>query len=164
MSINSGALNTNIGGLAQGTTVIDTNIVRTMLASSAAGFPGIVLCVMTVPKNGSLISGSASAAGASTIGTPPANSNLRKLVLGVTELATQATAGENLITISLNGTAIFSEGVYIPSSGLATNGALYQRDIPFDHFVFNTGATGILTATIANALTAGALYVNAYFD
>jgi len=164
MSINSGALNTNVGGTGQGATVIDANLLRSMLSSTVPGFPVVDLCVFTVPKNASLISGSASAAGASTIGTPTANSNLRKLILGVTELATQATAGENLITISLNGTAIFSEGVYIPSSGLATNGALYQRDITFDHIVFNTGATGTLTATWANALTAGALYVNAYFD
>ena len=164
MSLNSGALNTNIGGATQGIDVIDTSLLRAMALGNVPGYSGVVVSAVTVPKIAALIFGSASAAGVSTIGAPPANSNLRKLVLSVTELATQATAGENLITIVLNGNTIFSEGVYIPASGLAVNGTLYQRDIDFDHIVFNTGASGTLTATIANALTAGALYVNAYFD
>ena len=164
MSLNSGALNSNIGGITQGMDVIDTNLLRSMISANVPGFATVAPCVVTVPKIATLIFGSASAAGVSTIGAPPANSNLRKLVLSVTELATQVTAGENLITIVLNGNTIFSEGVYIPASSLAVNGTLYQREITFDHVVFNTGALGTLTATIANALTAGALYVNAYFD
>jgi len=108
------------------------------------------------------VTGLATTAGATIIGTPPANSNLRRLILSMAENSTQAAAGGDLLTIALNGVTILKEAIYIGST--LSSSTLYQRDIDFSSIAFNTGATGTLTATLANALTAGALYVNAYFD
>jgi hypothetical protein len=110
------------------------------------------------------VSGSAPAAGATTIGTPPANSNLRKLLISVTDNATQATAGEDMITVALNGVKIFAEPVYVPAVALDTGGQLYHRDIDFGGTGFNTGSAGALTVTLGAALATGSLNVNAYFD
>lgn len=129
------------------------------LAPAASG-----LTTIAKPAPATLVSGTATASGTTTIGTPPANSNLRKLLLSVTENAAQATAGEDLLTMALNGVTVFAEPVYIPATALATNGQLYQRDIDLSNVSFNAGATGTLTATLATALTSGSVNVNAYFD
>ncbi len=117
-----------------------------------------------VSQAATLVSGSASASGSTTLGTPPANSNLRKLLLSVSENAAQATAGENLITVELNGATVFSEAVYIPATAMTNNGVLYQRDIDFSTVAFNTGSSGTLTISLGSTLTSGSVYVNAYFD
>jgi hypothetical protein len=131
------------------------------------GYPvssGNALPVNTTPSAMTALSGTATASGSTTIGTPPANSNLRKLVLSIPGNASQTTAGNNSITIALNGVTIFSESPYIPASALSDSGDLYYRELDFSAIAANTGASGTLTATLANALTAGALQVNAYFD
>lgn len=129
------------------------------LAPAASG-----LTIIARPAPATLVSGSATASGSTAIGTPPANSNLRKLLLSVTENATQATAGEDVLTIALNGVTVFEEPVYIPATALSSNGQLYQRDIDFSNLAFNAGAAGTLTATLGTALTAGSVNINAYFD
>jgi hypothetical protein len=125
---------------------------------------GNALPVNAIPSAMTAISGSATASGSTTIGTPPANSNLRKLILAIPANATQSTAGNNAITIALNGVTIFSESPYIPATSLTNSGDLYYREIDFSTIAANTGASGTLTASLANALTAGELQVNAYFD
>ncbi len=151
------------GGVAiTGTaSVVDTTLAGLVssLSPAASG-----LTTIAKPLAATLVSGSATAAGSTTIGTPPANSNLRKLVISTTENAAQATAGEDLLTIALNGVTVFSESVYIPATALATSGKLYSRDLPFDTIAFNTGTAGTLTATLATALTSGSVSINAYFD
>jgi hypothetical protein len=135
-----------------------------------ASLPALVAGTNTIGNVGivsqaaTLVSAAASASGSTTLGTPPANSNLRKLLLSVSENAAQATAGENQITVELNGAAVFSEAVYIPATAMTNNGVLYQRDIDFSMVAFNTGSSGTLTISLGSALTSGSVYVNAYFD
>lgn len=129
------------------------------LAPAASG-----LTTIARPAPATLVSGSVTASGSTVIGTPPANSNLRKLLLSVTENATQTTAGEDVLTIALDGVNVFEEPIYIPAAALSSNGQLYQRDIDFSNLAFNVGAAGTLTATLGTALTAGSVNINAYFD
>lgn len=158
VALQSGTASIGKVGLNAGTNVIGTanvqNVSGTTLAATAS----------VKPATATLVSGSAAASGSTTIGTPTANSNLRKLVLSVTENATQATAGENTVTIALNGVTLFTESVYIPEVSLANNGVLYKRDMDFANIAFNTGSAGKLTATLETALETGTININAYFD
>ena len=95
--------------------------------------------------------------------TPPANTNLRKLVLSITDNATLAAAGYELITITLNGATIFKENVYVPAAALANSLMGYHRDLSFDGAAANVGATGTLAVTIGTALATGIMDINAYF-
>ena len=121
------------------------------------------LLAHTAPHAATLVYGTATTAGATTIGTPPANSNLRKLVLAVTENATLAAAGENTISVLLDGVTVFTDQVYIPATALATNGVLYTRDLDFSDIAFGSGSAGTLTVNLGTALATGSLVVNGYF-
>lgn len=130
---------------------------------SATGTGGVPYSVQQQPANmtaeyltltGSTVSASV---------TPPANSNLRKLVLSITDNATLAAAGYELITITLNGVTIFEENVYIPAAALANSLMGYRRDLTFDGAAANVGASGTLVVTIGTALATGIMDVNAYF-
>jgi len=122
------------------------------------------LAFADIARPATLVYGTASSAGASTIGIPPANKYLRKLVLSVTENATLAAAGENVISVLLDGVTVFTDQVFIPATALATAGALYTRDLDFIAAAFNSGSAGTLTVNIGTALAAGSLVVNGYFD
>ncbi len=95
---------------------------------------------------------------------PPANSNLRKLLLSVTENASLAAAGYELVTVTLNGVQIFRENINMPA--VAGSGQLkgWTRNITFENAAFNVGAAGLLVVTIGTALATGILDLNAYFD
>ena len=110
------------------------------------------------------VAGTISGTGTSVALTPPANSNLRKLLLSLSENATLATAGIDTITATLNGVQIFSEGIYIPAAAVSGVGLAYHRNIEFESIAANAGATGNLTVAIDTALATGQLNVNAYFD
>ncbi len=110
-----------------------------------------------------VISGSASAAGLTTIGTPPANRDLRRLLLDIPEDSTTGSAGQNQIQVLLNNVVIFTTHVYMGTTGGGTGGALWQENISFEPLDINSG-TGTLQINIQTALTAGEVNVNAYFD
>lgn len=152
------------GGLVTVENPVTNPVNGQIIIGSAAVSPTNPLPAEILPQSATHVAGPATAAGATTIGTPPANSNLRRLILSVAGNSTQATAGGDLLTIALDGVTILTESVYIGATSLSSLGTLYQRDIDFSSIAFNAGAAGTLTATWANALTAGALYVNAYFD
>ena len=95
--------------------------------------------------------------------TPPVTGlRLRKLVLSVSENVTLAAAGVVQISVSLNGTQIFSEGFFAPASPSVNAGMAHHRDIPFDNVDLEAGS-GSLTWTLSTAFTAGQLDINAYF-
>lgn len=70
------------------------------------------------------IYGSATAAGVTTIGTPPNDSTLRLLLLEIPEDATTGSAGENQIQVLLNSVVVFQTTVYMGTAGGGTGGAL----------------------------------------
>lgn len=94
--------------------------------------------------------------------TPPANTNLRKLFLSITDDATLTAAGHELITITLNGVQIFKQNVYIPATGGTQLYGFYEQ-LDFDGEAANVGAAGTFVVTIGTALATGILDVNAYF-
>lgn len=95
--------------------------------------------------------------------TPPANSNLRLLHLDVSDNATQTTAGVITVTATLNGVVVYVGGVYGPATALSNAGSLFQTSLNFAAVAPNDG-TGSLVITLSGALTAGTIFVNAYFD
>ncbi len=105
-----------------------------------------------------------SIAAAATSGsvTPAANSTLQALMMGITGDAAQTTAGEVSVTVALNGVTVMVKKVFVPSSALGT-GELVDWNMDFSKANFSTGASGALTVTLSNALTAGTVYVNALF-
>ena len=105
-----------------------------------------------------------SIAAAATSGsvTPAANSTLEALTIGITGDAAQTTAGEVSVTVALNGVTIMVKKVFVPSAALGT-GELVDWNMDFSKANFSTGASGDLTVTLSNALTAGTVYVNALF-
>lgn len=142
--------------------VVDNSL--SSLVSATQTTSGLTTHSTAFAQPATLVSGSVTTSGAATIGTPPANSNLRKLVLTIAEQATQATAGNNPFFIYLNSVLIFQDSVFIPATVLSTDGMLYKMVLDFDTVAFNAGATGTLTANWGSALTGGSLRVNAYFD
>ena len=105
-----------------------------------------------------------SIAAAATSGsvTPAANSALESLMIGITGDAAQTTAGEVSVTVALNGATLMVKRVYVPAVAIGT-GELVDWNMDFSKANFSTGASGALTVTLSNALTAGTVYVNALF-
>jgi len=103
------------------------------------------------------------AAGATTATiTPAANTNLRKLKITFSNNSTLAVAATILMTVILNGTAIYMENLYFPTTPtLGVGGELIKLD--FEMLALNVGAAGTLVVTLASALTTGIVDINAYF-
>ncbi len=162
VSLSSGSSTavTNTSGTAAYVQTASGTSLSALLTSGTADIGNVGV----TPSAATLVSGTATASGSTTIGTPPSGSNLRKMALTVTENATQATAGENTITVSLNGVPVYTDQIYIPATALAAAGALYMQMLDFDTIAFRVGSAGTLAVNLGTALTAGALVVNAYFD
>ncbi len=142
--------------------VSDTTLAA--LVSDTQTTSGLTVHSTQYARPATLVSGSASASGSTTIGTPPASSNLRKLVIDLSANATMATTGENTLTIELDGKTIFSVSASIPSTAIGLAALLYTRDLDFSTIAFNTGSAGSLTASLETALATGSFNINAYFD
>lgn len=95
--------------------------------------------------------------------TPPASSNLRKLVLALSENATLATAGTDLLTVTLNGVVVYQQNIYIPAA-LGAQLIFDALTLDFAKLGLNAGASGTLVVSLATALATGILDINAYFD
>lgn len=134
-------------------------ILPTQPAVNNAGLP---YQVQQTPGSAIVLQSTITAATTATLTPGTANLNLRKLIIGLTENAIQAAAGVINLTATLNGTQVFKEGFYIPTTVAGQAGAAYHRDIPFDGIAFNAG-TGSLVITLSSALTGGQIDINAYF-
>ncbi len=134
------------------------------LVSDTQATSGLTVHSTQYARPATLVSGRATASGSTTIGTPPASSNLRKLVIELSPNATMATAGENTLTIALDGKTIFIESAYITSTAIELGAILYKYDLDFSTIAFNTGSAGSLTASLETALATGSFNINAYFD
>ncbi len=122
---------------------------------------GIPYDVQEIPTPISAVYGSiAPAATTVTLIPPSANLNLRKAVVTFSGNAVQGVAGTILLTLTLNGNAIYKENVFIPAAGFNENA--YQIILDFAKLGLSAGA-GNLVVTLASALTAGIVDVNAYF-
>ncbi len=141
-----------------------TLLPSTLYADGAVITPTNPLPIAGEPKSAILVEGTATAAGSTTIGTPPVSSNLRDLIIDVSENVTQTTAGEDTIVVALNGVTVYSTSVYVPAGALTSSGILSHIDIGFSGTAFNTGSAGTLTVTLGTALATGNVQINAYFD
>lgn len=123
---------------------------------------GLPYQVQNTPMPALAYSASISGSATSATITPIANTNLRKLKIALSDNATLATAGNDLLTVTLNGVAIFSEHVYIPQTPNTGIGG-YDMKLSFNDFTFSAGESGTLVVTLATALATGYLDINAYF-
>ena len=139
----------------------DINVIRVTRPSTVSN----TLAFNTVKSamGGTLISGEVTAAGSTVIGTPPPNQLIRKLRIELTDNATMAAAGLNTLSVTLNGTKIYSTQVYIPATALDSSGYLAIIDIDLSCIGFTSGASGTLAVTLGAALATGAVIVNSYF-
>lgn len=146
-------VNVDIAGVTAGVTV------PTQPAVNNSGLPYQVQQVTQAVEYHYLsITGSATSASV----TPTiSGQNLRKLVLSLSENATLATAGNDLLTVTANGVTVYEENLYIPAVAVAGLGA-YRFDLDFSSFSVPM-VTGNLTVTLATALATGTLDINAYF-
>ena len=95
--------------------------------------------------------------------TPTANTNMRYLQITASEDASLAAAGIVTVTVTLNGTQVYQEGIYLPASAGSIIGKTDIARIPFESIAFNAGVAGALVTTISTALATGQIDVNAYF-
>lgn len=149
-------------------TWVDFPVLPQMFSASGAALPVTVPAVpagatgySVVEQPAPLFTNNANAALINTgvIGAPPANANLRKLVLEITSNATLAAAGELTLTFTLNGNQVYQTAVYI-GAGFAG----WSKVLDFDSIAPNVGGAGTLNVTFSAALTAGHLVANAYYD
>lgn len=127
--------------------------------------PTNALSVAKIPKAASLVSQTLTpVAGANALTAPPANVNLRRLRLSVSDDATIAAAGENTITLTQSGVVIFAETIYMPATALDSKGLLWYADLDLSDVAFATGATPSLSLSVTTAFATGVFNVNAYYD
>lgn len=101
------------------------------------------------------------AAGATTATVnPTVGKTLRKVILDVSDYATQAVAGEITVTLSLNGAVFYSVPVYVPTG--AGQGAPYHAEIDFTVLGFTV--TGAFAMAVSGALATGTVQANGYFN
>lgn len=90
--------------------------------------------------------------------------NIRKILLGLTEDAIQATAGDLAVSVALGSTVIYNGFVYVPAAALVSSGRLWQRDVDFGDCGIPTGSNTSLTIATAAALLGGTIDCNVYTD
>jgi hypothetical protein len=115
------------------------------------------------PAVASALAGSITGVAVTVSLAPAANTNLRKLTISLTENATLAVAGLDLLTVTLNGVQVFKKNIFIPAVAVSGLGGVEIAALDFDAFAQNAGAAGTLVATLGTALATGSLDVNAWF-
>lgn len=148
----------NIGNTVQ-VSVVSPDPLPTQPTNLAAG--SIPYGVQQVPLAAKAYQATIAPGSTSATITPTANLNLRKLILTLSAEAAQTTAGTDLLTVALNGVTLYKQNVYVPAVGV-NNGPETLAVLDFDALGFNAGA-GSLVVSLATALTAGDLDINAYF-
>lgn len=88
--------------------------------------------------------------------------NLRKLSIYLTGDAAMAAAGENTLTVQLNGNTIFLRKFYLPNAAPAAPIPGYTLCELNADMIGLAAAAGNLTVTLATALSVGELDINAY--
>lgn len=147
-------VNVDITGIAAGVTI---PVAPTINAQ------GLPYQVVQTPSAGNYGHGSISGAGTSASFTPgTANLNLRKLALSITGNASLAAAGIVTLSVTVNGVAVFSEGIYLPAAAGTNAGEAYTRNLDFDGIAL-PAAAGNITVTLSSALATGQLDFNSYF-
>ncbi len=146
-------VNINIESIAAGL------VIPVSPTANAQGVPYQVQQQPAVAEYGHIALTSAAATGNYTPATP--NLNLRRLVLSLTADAYMAAAGENLLSVTVNGVTVFQEKIWMPAAAGSGPQPIYHRNLPFDGVSFNFAA-GNITVTLGTALAGGTLDANVY--
>ena len=93
-----------------------------------------------------------------------AGTNIRKIMLSLTEDAIVSAAGDVSITVTLGSTAIFKDFSYVPAAALVANGTLWQRVVDFGDCGIPTGTNTDVTIATSVALLGGTLSANVFCD
>jgi len=96
-----------------------------------------------------------------TIVPGTANLYLRKLIMSFTGNASIAAAGTNLLTVTVNGSTVYEENVYLPAAAGTAPGSLYKIALDCQKIGIYCAA-GDIVVTLATALATGILDINAY--
>lgn len=98
-----------------------------------------------------------------TLTPTTAQQNLRRFRAYLTGDAAMAAAGENTITVTLNGATIFSRKFYLPNAApAAPQPGITLAEIDADTFGL-PAAAGNLVVTLATALSVGQVDIESYF-
>jgi hypothetical protein len=100
-------------------------------------------------------------AGTSAVVTPANAANLRKLLLDISADSAMAAAGENTVTVTVNGVAVAVFHVVLPAA--AGTSAQWSKTIDFDNVAPNSAGAAV-TVSVSTAFSAGGLDVNAFYD
>lgn len=92
--------------------------------------------------------------------TPPAGTFLRSLDLHIASNSVMTTAGNNAITVTLNGVQIVKVSPYIPATITNIARPHFYMEFEFDSPPVGSGTLVLSSAT---ALTSGIIELNAYF-
>lgn len=110
-------------------------------------------------------SGSLTGTGGSVVGPSTEPNALRRLRLTISGDAAIATAGEQTITISYDGTTVFEDTIYMLAAGADNVPSWYVADIDFGSLgLHSTTASADLTLTLGTALSAGVAILSGWFD
>ena len=93
-----------------------------------------------------------------------AGTNIRKIMLSLTEDAIVSAAADVSITVTLGTTVIFKDFSYIPAAALVSNGSLWQRVVDFGDCGIPTGTDTDITIATSVALLGGTLSANVFCD
>lgn len=116
---------------------------------------GQILSVQKTPFIGTYFYGSITGVAKSvSIAT---TGNIRRIIIALSQNGGLAAAASNMLLISVNGSNIYEENIY-----MQTTNNNYYRELNFSEVVFNSG-TG-LTVSLVSALATGILDINVYCD
>lgn len=89
-----------------------------------------------------------------------ANLYLRKLIMSFTGNAAMAAAGNNLLTVTVNGITVYEENVFLPGAAGAVAGSLYKIILDWEKVGIYCAA-GNVVVTLGTALSSGQMDINA---
>lgn len=152
----TGTVSTLITGI--GTTVMNAND-NPMAAGNTLPYRTQEFVPLAEPHAGSI----APAATTYTLTPTTAQQNLRRLRIYLTGDAAMAAAGENTITVTLNGVTIFSRKFYLSNAApAAPTPGITLAEIDADTYGL-PAAAGNLVVTLATTLSVGQVDIESYF-
>lgn len=140
----------------------EVNISGTIQSEIAAVSPGVTFNMYVLPSPVTAHYDQITGATVTKSITPTADTYLKKLILTVSANATTAAAGLNLLTVSLDASPIYKQALFFDTAAQTGDSFGERIELDFSTLGLNAG-TGDLTISIATALNAGAIDINAYF-
>lgn len=139
--------------------IVSPDPLPVLAGANSAGIPyqNTEVPAVVTPYYASIAPGATSA----TITPGVANLDLRKVAISLSDNATLSAAGNDLLTLTLNGVVVYKKNLTIPAAAISGLGA-YETVLDFAKLGLAAGA-GDLVVSLATTLATGILDINAYF-